>query len=130
MKGEQIDEDLLVRKKDNANLEELECDSIEDAKRNLAKAKEDWSKWIENGKKQRELELLDLHSKEIDQEQLSRKQKRKIVRGIKKGLSRNRAFKYISTHIGKEERKGLKRLYAVNENNKIISTSVTKEEIE
>ena len=87
MKGEQIDEDLLVRKKDNANLEELECDSIEDAKRNLAKAKEDWSKWIENGKKQRKLELLDLHPKEIDQEQLSRKQKRKIVRGIKKGLS-------------------------------------------
>ena len=39
MKGESIDEDLLARKKENANLEESQGKSIEEAKQNLDNAK-------------------------------------------------------------------------------------------
>ena len=93
-------------------------------------AKIEWEKWRENGVQQREKKLLDLHPKELDTEQLSKKKKRRILKGIKRSLNRKGTFRYISTHIGKGDRNGLKRLHVMNDKNQIEKTYVSKEEIE
>jgi len=86
---------------------------------------------IENGKELREKELLDYHHEElIGEDQKMIKKKNKILAGIRKKLKRDHTFHYLSRHVGKESRSGLKRLcinQSDNEGSKII---VKREEIE
>ena len=86
IKGEIVDNNLINKKKERGSIEVPEQITVNEAKESLRKAKEDWSKWKEEEVKQREKELLDLHPKEIDEEQLSSKQWKKILKGIRKGM--------------------------------------------
>jgi len=45
-------------------------------------------------------------------------------------MNRMHSFHYISRHVGKGEREGIKRLHEVDEDNTIISTHVDRESIE
>ena len=60
---------------------------------------------MEGKKKQQETNLLDLHAKPVDQDQMSGKQRKKIIKGIKRSLSRQGAFRHTSNHIGKGEKR-------------------------
>ena len=130
LKGELIDKDLMDTKKEKYALEVPKQVSIQEAKVRLRRAKEEQKKWKNKGIRKRKKELLDLYPKEIDEEQISEKKQKKILKGIKNRLMRHTSFKYISKHIGKGERGSLKRLYELDENNQITKTSVSKEEIE
>jgi len=86
LKGEMVDVNLMNKKKERGSIEVPEQITVNEAKESLRKAKEDWSKWKKEGAKQREKELLDRYPKEIDEEQLSSKKRKKILKSIRKGM--------------------------------------------
>ena len=47
--------------------------------------------------------------------------------GIKKKLNRTHTFRHTSRHVGKGEREGIKRLHAVDADNKITKTCINRE---
>ena len=97
----------------------------------IQKAKDDWEDIVKQGKEIREKEILDYHHSEVVCEnEDQRKTKNKILSGIKKKMNRMHSFHYLSRHVGKGEREGIKRLHEVNENNEIINTHVERERIE
>ena len=85
----------------------------------------------EEGKEHREQELLDLYPNKLTEEQLNdERQKKKILRMIRKAQQRKYAFKHITKHIGRGIKKSLVRMYEVDENQKIKQTHIGKEAIE
>lgn len=125
-----VDEELMEKRKVEACIVE-ESNEIHQIKEYIKQAIEKWNDIIECGKEIREKELLDYHHSEVVCENDDqRKKKEKIISGIKRSLNREHAFYYISRHVGKGEREGIKRIHEVDDNNKIIKTYVDRESIE
>ena len=76
-------------------------------------------------------ELLDYHPVELyEEDDKIIKKKKKILSGIKRTLSRNHIFQYLSWYAGKGQRDSMKRLHKVDNNQKIIETYVDRDSIE
>ena len=128
--GKVIDSELMEKRKKEAQVVE-EIEDIYKIKERIEIAKEQWDDIIKKGKQIRENELLDYHYSEVSCENDDqRKTKEKILSGIKKSMNKMHSFHYISRHVGKGEREGIKRIHEVDENNKIINTYVDQESIE
>ena len=130
IKQKVVDKELMEKRKEEAQVidngeEENEIEEL------IQKAKDDWEDIVKQGKEIYEKEMLDYHHYEVVCEnEDQRKTKNKILSGIKKKMNRMYSFHYLSRHVGKGEREGIKRLHEVNENNKIINTYVERERIE
>ena len=131
IKGINVDNQLKEKRRLEAGIEMMEIQEINEAKSELKIAKNQWIDIVNRGNEFREKELLDYHHVELnneDEDQL--KMKKKILSGIKKKLYKTHTFHYITRHIGKGDRDGIKRLHVVNEDNQIIKTSINREQIE
>ena len=73
---------------------------------------------------------LDHYSKELTEQQMQEKEKKKLIKGIEKNVRRNFTFTCLTRHIGKGGKGSLKKLHEVNQNLEIVKTHVLKEEIE
>ena len=77
-----------------------------------------------------EKELLDYYLVELYEEDNKMiKKKKKILSRIKRTLSWNHIFQYLSWYAGKEQRDSMKRLHKVKNNQKIIETYVDQDSI-
>ena len=131
MKRIVIDEDLMAKRKERADMENVVISTINEAEEWLEKAKRLWKEVVEKGKEMREKELLDYHHEEIIGEDVKLiKKRKKILAGIKKKMRRNHTFHYISRHIGKGGRENIKQLHVMNSNNEVDKTLIKREEIE
>ena len=102
MKGIVVDEDLIAKRKERADIEDVVISTINKAEEWLEKAKRLQNEVVEKGKEMREKELLDYHHEEIIGEDVKLiKKRKKILAGIKKKMRRNHTFYYISRYIGK-----------------------------
>ena len=131
LKGILIDNEVMEKKRRIAQIEEFETMDIEEAKRAVNQAKEEWNEIVKEGKAIRERELLDYHHTEIvceNDDQI--KSKKKIINGIKRTLNKMHSFRYISRHVGRGDREGIKRLHVVDNNECIQETYVNRDRIE
>ena len=131
IKGINVDIQLKEKRRLEAGVELNEIQDLHDAKKELEIAQNQWNDIVKRGKEFREKEILDYHHTELnneDEDQL--KSRKKIISGIKKKLQKTHTFHYITRHIGKGDREGIKRLHTVDEENKIIKTCVNREQIE
>ena len=109
----------------------IEFDIVHESGEAVKKAQEEQKEIIEKRKKIREKELLDYHQPELicdENDQI--KKKKKMIGEIKRSLHKNYAFYYISRHVRKEERKSIKRMHAIDENQYIVKTHAEREVIE
>ena len=120
LKGIVIEKDLMAKRKERANMKDVEISTINEVEEQLEKAKRLWNKVIEKDKEMRKKELLDYHHEEIigDDVKLIKKRK-KILARIKNKMRRNHTFHYISRHIGKGVRENIKQLHLMNFNNEV-----------
>ena len=65
IKGMLVNKDRMIKRKENAKIEELDDLTIEQAKERLKIEEEKWQNLIEFGKEIREKELLDYHHYEL-----------------------------------------------------------------
>jgi len=108
----------------------IKYDTIEDAEAAVAKAKEEWKQMKIKGAERREKKLLDYHPVEFCKEDDKMiKKKKKILSRIKRTLSQNHTFQYLSRYVGKGQRDSVKRFYKVDNNQKIIETYVDRDSI-
>ena len=63
----------------------------------------------------------------MDEIEKQKKQKSKIINGIKRNLKKQRMFHYLTKHVGKGVRGSLKKVYVADQNQKIIKTQIEKE---
>ena len=128
IKGINIDIQLKEKRKSEAGIELMESQDLNEVQNELEIAKNQWIDIVNRGKEFREKELLDYHHTELNNEDEDHlKMKKKIVSGIKKKLQKTHTFHYITRHIGKGEREGIKRLHTVDDNNKIIKSCINRE---
>jgi len=126
-----VDENKLQSKINRWNIIVEENETIESAKINLSKAKEEWEKMKNNRKEYREQYLLDHHQGKINEENPNyQKMRKKVMKNIEKQQKRNHTFKYLTKHAGKGVKGNLKRLHIVDERNQIVKTVIQKEQIE
>ena len=109
LKGINVDVSLKEKRRVEAGLELLEIQHLEEAKKEFENAQNQWEDIVKRGKEFREKETLDYHHSEINNEDKDQmKNRKRIMSGIKKKLNRTHAFCYVSRHIGKGEREGIK----------------------
>jgi hypothetical protein len=129
-KGKVIDYDLKNARRRTAVVV-IEPTNLEEAETGLQIARELWIEIIERGKEFREKELLDYHPVEVNEEgEKATKKKKKIMAGIRRKLRRDHTFHYLSRHVGKGIRNGIKRLHIKNDSGEITETLIRREEIE
>ena len=130
-KGVKIDTVLLNKKREEAEVEELGEMTIMQVMTELQKARTEWEKIKEEGKELREQELLDyVPNQVICDDERHPKKKEKILSGIKNEMKRNHTFQYLTRHVGKGQRDGIRRLHKVDENNVIVETYIERTKIE
>ena len=115
-KGGLVDQDLKEVRKFKAEILNAP-QSFNEAKEGLKDAKTLWDEIVENGREYREKELLDYHPVELTEEgEKLAKKKKKVLAGIRKKLSRDHTFHYLSRHVGKGVKNNIKRLQVKNQN--------------
>ena len=128
--GVLADEDELLKLRQFSETED-DTSCVNQAQSKLQEAKENWAKLIVEGKEHREKDIFYLYSNEISAEVLSdKKQKEKIIKSVIKNKSRRHAFKHITNHIGRGERRSLKKVHEAIDDNIIVRTHMSKEQIE
>ena len=131
IKGINVDEQLKEKRRLEAQVESLEAQNLEEAQIKLEESINQWNDIVKRGREHREKEMLDYHYAELNNEDEDQtKNRNKIMSGTKKKLHKNHTFHYVTRHVGKGERDGIKRLHAVDAENRIIHTSVSREQIE
>ena len=130
IKRKVVDKELMEKRRNEADVID-NCEEVTEVEEMIKKAQEEWDEIVHKGKEIRENELLDYHHSEVICEtEDQRKTKKKILSGIKKNMNKMHSFHYLSRHVGKDEREGIKRIHEVDDNNRIISTHVDRESIE
>jgi len=131
IKGIKVDIEIMKRRKEEAMIQDDDEMSISQAKDALNEARKEWEKTKSDGKMLREKELLDYARNEFnDNDEHHPKKRKKIISGIRKELIRNHTFQYLSRHVGKGQRDGLRRLHKTNNNNEIVESYVDRLTIE
>jgi len=130
-KGIKVDIERMKKRQEEAKIQEDDEMTIIQEKEALNEARKEWEKIKEDGKILREKELLDYVRNDFkDNEEKHPKKRQKIISGINKEMMRNHTFQYLSRHVGKGKRDGLRRLHKTNQNNEIVETYVDRIEIE
>ena len=130
IKKKVVDKELMEKRRNEADVID-DYEEVTEVEEMIKKAQEEWDEIVYKGKEIRENELLDYHHSEvIYKTEDQRKIKKKILSGIKKNMNKMHSFHYLSRHVGKGEREGIKRIHEVDDNNRIISIHVDRESIE
>jgi len=88
-----VDEEIIKKKQNEAQLLGIEYNTIEDAEAVVAKVKEEWEQMKIKGAEMHEKELLDYHPVELcEEDDKMIKKKKKMLSGIKRTLSRIHTF--------------------------------------
>ena len=131
LKGIAIDTNLKEKRRTKAEIDKIHLQELDEVKQELERAKVQWKDIVERGKEIREQEILDYHYSVVSSEdENQRKMKKKIIAGIKRKLFKTHTFHYISRHVGKGDRDGIKRIHTVDDSNQIIKTYVNRKQIE
>jgi len=105
--------------------------NLDEAKRKYNQAKSEWDEFKIKAKEYRESEILDFHTSVIEGEtEEIIKYKKKIIKGIKKTMQRNRMFAYLTNNMGKKVKSRLKLLRVKNIEGRDVKTLYDRREIE
>ena len=116
LNGAKVDEDMMNRRKSDAQIDGLDCTLMQEAIEALKETHQKWNQIKKQGKELREKELLDYYPNELKEEdEKNPKKKEKTLSGIKKVMMRNHTFQCLSRHVGKGQRDSVERLHKVNE---------------
>ena len=88
---------------------EIVCDeegtSLREAEEKWKKALDEWEKYKQKKKNERDNKMLELHDVELPEETEKEKTKKsKVLKNIKKTLNRNGDFRCITNNVGKGKR--------------------------
>ena len=88
-------------------------------------------KQIQEGKIFREKDILEYHKNDIlDDTEENKKKMKDIIKIILKARRKNHSFQYLTIHVRKGAREGLKILHKKDNDNRIIESCKIRNEIE
>ena len=95
----------------------------------IEEAKEKWNECVKRLKKKKEEEFLDLQENEYNlEEENDTKNRTKTLKALKKGVTRNSDFRYLTNNVGKGKKNGSRKL-EVEEVDEVVIVR-NKDEIE
>lgn len=133
--GARVNSEALEQDRKNGNEIPIRAEIYLDLKKELvqielAVSKQNVSRYLKNGKVNRDEFLYDLRTKEYEKNDKKGNNKRTIIKAIAKSESMKSTFRYLTSTVGKGDNSPLTMVITYNNDNEVIKISHDKETVE